>query len=261
MNKIKLLIADESIEGAEAIKSYFQDLNNVVVVGSYGDGNAVLNSLRVTDVDVLLVDLFMPFCDGLRVIEELKSNKDKYRIPKRIIVMTQFSSSFIMSKLNQYNVDYVLAKPIDYVTLYQIITYNEKSNNISKEVVEESDLDTEITTLLHEIGVPAHIKGYLYIREAITMVYDNIDLLGAITKILYPEIAEKFCTTPSRVERAIRHAIEVAWIRGNVEAISAIFSYTISYNKSKPTNSEFIAMIADKLRLEHKRKRQVRKYA
>ena len=259
MNKIKLMIADESIEGAEAIKNYFKDLNNILVVGSFGDGNAVLNSLRVTEVDVLLVDLFMPFCDGMRVIEELKNNKDKYRTPKKIIVMTQFTSSFITNKLNQYNVDYVLAKPIDYVSLYQIITYNEKGvNNLETDNI---DLDTEITTLLHEIGVPAHIKGYLYIREAINMVYDNIDLLGAITKILYPEIAQKYCTTPSRVERAIRHAIEVAWIRGNVEAISEIFSYTISYNKSKPTNSEFIAMIADKLRLEHKRKRQIRKFA
>ena len=202
----------------------------------------------------------MPFCDGMRVIEELKNNKDKYRTPKKIIVMTQFTSSFITNKLNQYNVDYVLAKPIDYVSLYQIITYNEKGTN-HLESDNNIDLDTEITTLLHEIGVPAHIKGYLYIREAINMVYDNIDLLGAITKILYPEIAQKYCTTPSRVERAIRHAIEVAWIRGNVEAISEIFSYTISYNKSKPTNSEFIAMIADKLRLEHKRKRQVRKFA
>lgn len=260
MNKIKLMIADESIEEAEAIKNYFQDLNNILVVGSFGDGNAVLNSLRVTEVDVLLVDLFMPFCDGMRVIEELKNNKDKYRTPKKIIVMTQFTSSFITNKLNQYNVDYVLAKPIDYVSLYQIITYNEKGTN-PLESDNNIDLDTEITTLLHEIGVPAHIKGYLYIREAINMVYDNIDLLGAITKILYPEIAQKYCTTPSRVERAIRHAIEVAWIRGNVEAISEIFSYTISYNKSKPTNSEFIAMIADKLRLEHKRKRQIRKFA
>ena len=120
------------------------------------------------------------------------------------------------------------------------------------------DLDTEITNLLHEIGVPAHIKGYLYIREAITMVYHNLDLLCSITKVLYPEVARKFYTTSSRVERAIRHAIEVAWVRGNIDAISDIFSYTISYNKSKPTNSEFIAMIADKLRLAHKKNKRVR---
>ena len=116
-----------------------------------------------------------------------------------------------------------------------------------------SDLNTEITTLLHEIGVPAHIRGYLYLREAIKMVYNNIEILGSITKILYPEVARAFNTTSSRVERAIRHAIEVAWVRGNVDAITEIFSYTISYHKSKPTNSEFIAMIADKLRLRHKK--------
>ena len=122
----------------------------------------------------------------------------------------------------------------------------------------DPDLDEEITDILHEVGVPAHIKGYLYLREAITMVFKNVEVLGGITKILYPEIAHRHCTTSSRVERAIRHAIEIAWVRGNVDAISDIFSYTISYSKSKPTNSEFIAMIADRLRLEHRRQRKMR---
>ena len=129
-------------------------------------------------------------------------------------------------------------------------TLNLKTNQC--QVKEEKNLDTEITDILHEIGVPAHIKGYMYLRESITMVYNNIDILGGITKILYPTVAEKYNTTSSRVERAIRHSIEVAWNRGNVDAISQIFAYTISYNKSKPTNSEFIAMIADKLRLAHR---------
>ena len=248
MNKIKMMVAVESNECMEAIKNYFNDLTNIQIVGYHTDGNSVLNSLRVSEIDVLLIDLFMPYCDGVRVIEEIRTKTEKYIAPKKIIVMTQFTSSFITSKLNQFQVDYVLAKPIDFVSLYEIITYNE---NIVKNE-QYTDLDTEITAILHEIGVPAHIKGYLYIREAITMVYHNLDLLGSITKILYPEIAQKYCTTASRVERAIRHAIEVAWIRGNVEAISEIFSYTISYNKSKPTNSEFIAMISDRLRLQHR---------
>ena len=114
------------------------------------------------------------------------------------------------------------------------------------------NLDANITSIIHEIGVPAHIKGYQYLREAITMVYNNIEILGAITKTLYPEIAQKFKTTPSRVERAIRHAIEVAWTRGNIDSISRLFGYTVNVSKSKPTNSEFIAMVADKLRIEHK---------
>ena len=132
----------------------------------------------------------------------------------------------------------------------------EKNEGITFEY--DPNLDEEITDMLHEVGVPAHIKGYLYLREAITMVYNNIDILGSITKILYPEVARKFGTTSSRVERAIRHAIEIAWVRGNVEAISEIFSYTISYNKSKPTNSEFIAMIADRLRLNHSKEKRIR---
>lgn len=254
MNKIKMMVAVESNECMEAIKNYFNDLTNIQIVGYHTDGNSVLNSLRVSEIDVLLIDLFMPYCDGVRVIEEIRTKTEKYIAPKKIIVMTQFTSSFITSKLNQFQVDYVLAKPIDFVSLYEIITYSE---NIVKNE-QYTDLDTEITAILHEIGVPAHIKGYLYIREAITMVYHNLDLLGSITKILYPEIAQKYCTTASRVERAIRHAIEVAWIRGNVEAISEIFSYTISYNKSKPTNSEFIAMIADRLRLQHRRIKNVK---
>ena len=131
---------------------------------------------------------------------------------------------------------------------------NKKGTSINLRESKEAplDLDKEITDILHEIGVPAHIKGYMYLRESITMVYNDIDILSGITKVLYPTVAKKYNTTSSRVERAIRHSIEVAWNRGNVEAISQIFSYTISYNKSKPTNSEFIAMIADKLRLAHK---------
>ena len=119
-------------------------------------------------------------------------------------------------------------------------------------ITKGKNLDANITSIIHEIGVPAHIKGYQYLREAITMVYNNIEILGAITKTLYPAIAEKYKTTPSRVERAIRHAIEVAWTRGNIDSISFIFGYTVNISKSKPTNSEFIAMVADKLRIEHK---------
>ena len=144
-------------------------------------------------------------------------------------------------------------------------TYRETSDNnsstlsVAKNHVEEKkvyNLEADVTNIIHEIGVPAHIKGYLYLREAITMVYHNIEMLGAITKELYPDIAAKYGTTASRVERAIRHAIEIAWVRGNVDTISDIFSYTISYNKSKPTNSEFIAMISDKLRIAHRKQRR-----
>lgn len=259
MQKLKIMVADEGQERVEAIKNYFKAMDDVQVISTHTDGNSLLNALRVTETDILLVDLFMPHCDGMKVIEEIRTKKDKYNQPKRIVVMTQFTSEFITSKLSQYNVDYVVMKPINMDNFYQLIiglNYSKEKEN--KYYSHDIDLDGEITNILHEVGVPAHIKGYLYLREAITMVYNTIELLGSITKTLYPEIANRYYTTASRVERAIRHAIEVAWIRGNVEAISDIFSYTISYNKSKPTNSEFIAMISDKLRLEHKKQRKMR---
>lgn len=260
MQKIRVMVAEEAQERLEAIKDYFKNINDVVIIGTYADGNSLLNALRVTQADVLLIDLIMPFCDGIKVIEELRTRKEKYCQPRKIIAMTQFTSSYIANKLNQLNVDYVLMKPIDINNFHRLIIGMNETKHNNNEYDEESvlDLDVEITTLLHEVGVPAHIKGYLYLREAITMVYNNLDILGSITKILYPEIAGKYCTTASRVERAIRHAIEVAWIRGNVEAISEIFSYTISYNKSKPTNSEFIAMIADRLRIQHRKHKKLK---
>ena len=162
------------------------------------------------------------------------------------------------------NVDYVIMKPINMDNFYQLVVgLTQMEDRLPKQQFEYDniDLDSEITDILHEVGVPAHIKGYLYLREAITMVYNNVELLGSITKTLYPEIAHRYYTTASRVERAIRHAIEVAWVRGNVEAISDIFSYTISYNKSKPTNSEFVAMISDRLRLKHKKLKKLRMVA
>ena len=257
MQKIRLMVAEEAKEHLETILNYFKNIDDVSIIGSHNDGNSLLNALRVTQTDVLLIDLVMPYCDGMKVIEELKTRKDKYCQPHKIIVMTQFMSNYISSKLNQYGVDYVIMKPLDVKNFHQLLLgLNE--NFSSKDEIGTIDLDTEITRLLHEVGVPAHIKGYLYLRESITMVYHNLDLLGSITKILYPEVAVKYSTTASRVERAIRHAIEVAWIRGNVDAISDIFSYTISYNKSKPTNSEFIAMIADKLRLEHRKQKRLK---
>ena len=149
-------------------------------------------------------------------------------------------------------------KPVNNKQLIQLILGVASENQTGQNTQFGNDLDTEITTILHEVGVPAHIKGYMYLREAINMVYANVEILGSITKVLYPEIASTFGTTSSRVERAIRHAIEIAWVRCNVDAISDIFSYTISYNKSKPTNSEFIAMIADRLRLVQKKQKKMR---
>ena len=256
---LKVIIADDGYELLNVLEDYLEKKDGIRIISKLSDGEEVLNTLRVTKCDLLLLDIFMPNCDGIKVLEELKNHKDYYQVPKNIIVITAFANEKIMKKVADLGANYFIVKPINFDHLFNIINglkEEEQEAQTTYTLTDEADLDTEITTLLHEIGVPAHIRGYLFIREAIKMVYNRIDILGNITKILYPEIARKFNTTSSRVERAIRHAIEVSWVRGNVDSISEIFSYTISYNKAKPTNSEFIAMIADRLRLQHRRERK-----
>ena len=256
----KIIIADDNKELLETISEFLKLQSEIQVVKAFTRGKELLQHLENESADVLLLDVFMPEMDGVAILTELKNNT-KYHRPKKIVMLTAFNTESIMLKASQLGADYFVLKPVDLSNLQKIISgllieNTKKGNSINlrenQNDKNEKSLDTEITELLHEIGVPAHIKGYMYLREAITMVYNNVEILGGITKILYPTVAKKFKTTSSRVERAIRHSIEVAWNRGNVEAISQIFAYTISYNKSKPTNSEFIAMIADKLRLAHK---------
>lgn len=187
---------------------------------------------------------------------------DKQKQPN-VIMLTAFGQEDVTKKAVDLGAAYFVLKPFDMENLTnQIRQVSGKSSAVVKRPLsafrsastdgKPKNLDASITSIIHEIGVPAHIKGYMYLREAISMVYNDIELLGSITKVLYPDIAKKYNTTASRVERAIRHAIEVAWSRGNIESISSLFGYTVSMSKAKPTNSEFIAMVADKLRLEHK---------
>ncbi len=260
--KKTVIVTDDSKEMIQAMKSFFEGNEDFELSDTFYDGLTLLNSLKTIKVDTLILDVFMPNFDGIKVLKELSQNREKYNIPTNIIVMTAFANDNIMKKACEYGADYFIIKPLNFSFLLEVmneLNSEEKANEDSqvyklskKESEKALDLDAEITTLLHEIGVPAHIRGYLYIREAIKMVFEKVEILGCITKELYPEIARRFQTTSSRVERAIRHAIEISWSRGNIDAISDLFSYTISYHKSKPTNSEFIAMIADRLRLLHK---------
>lgn len=255
----KIIIADDNKELLCMISEFLKMQPNMEIVKTFSGGKDLLTYLETNTADILLLDVFMPDLDGVNALNEIQNNS-KYNRPGKIVILTAFNTEALMSKTSSLGADYFIVKPIDLgnllKTLNLLISENAKKGttyNLKQKVdAENIDLDTEITEILHEIGVPAHIKGYLYLRESITMVYNNVDILGGITKILYPTVAKKYKTTSSRVERAIRHSIEVAWNRGNVDAISQIFAYTISYNKSKPTNSEFIAMIADKLRLAHK---------
>ncbi len=255
---IKVAIVDDNKEFLCMLNEFLSMQPNIDVINTFTTGKEILNHLEKEKVDILLLDVFMPNNDGLNILQMITED-EKYNTPKKIIVLTAFNSEHIMSEAALLGADYFMIKPLDLNNLHQVINklLEDKTPKINTYALKEKtqnneNLENEITSILHEIGVPAHIKGYLYLREAIVMVYNNIDILGGITKVLYPNIARRYKTTASRVERAIRHSIEVAWNRGNVDAISQIFSYTISYNKSKPTNSEFIAMISDKLRLAHK---------
>ena len=257
MQKFKILIAESQVDKDSLIVNHLKGKDNIAIVGTYTNTINILNVLKVTDVDLMIIDLFMPNFDGVNLLETLHHSRGDFKKPKRVIAITSFVSGYINNRLTSIGIYYLLMKPVNFDSLDSIIKEMMKDKMSQREVIIEEpkyehDLDAEITDILHEVGVPAHIKGYMYLREAILLVIENVDFLGNITKSLYPEIATRFSTTASRVERAIRHAIEVAWVRGNVDAISDIFSYTISYNKSKPTNSEFIAMISDRLRLQHR---------
>ena len=261
MKKIKVFVVDDNRELVGLLEDYISSQDDMEVVGISHNGQECLDMLTSVDPDVLVLDIIMPHLDGLAVLERLRDVK-KGTIPN-VIMLTAFGQEDVTKKAVELGASYFILKPFDMENLGNHIrqvsgnanTFTRKSPNVSYRSQSEQkpkNLDASITSIIHEIGVPAHIKGYLYLREAISMVYNDIELLGSITKVLYPDIAKKYNTTASRVERAIRHAIEVAWSRGNIDSISSLFGYTVSMSKAKPTNSEFIAMVADKLRLEHK---------
>lgn len=259
MEKISVCLVDDNRELIQLMKDYFDEQEDIEVVGIANNGRECLTMLEDVEPDVLVLDIIMPHIDGLAVLNTLRKTK-RDSIP-HVIMLTAFGQEEVMKKAVDLGASYFILKPFDLDNLADQIRQLQGNSMITTPDVNKSsknkerkkqDLEANITNIIHEIGVPAHIKGYMYLREAITMVYHDIELLGSITKVLYPDIAKKFNTTASRVERAIRHAIEVAWSRGNIDSISALFGYTVSISKAKPTNSEFIAMVADHLRLEHK---------
>lgn len=263
--KLSVYIVDNNSEFSNRIKDEIRKSSSYVVVGSAVNGEQCLKEMSNRSVDLLVLDLIMPVKDGLQVLREMK---DHHMSAKHILCMTCFINDMMMQELNNYQIDYLLQKPINFSDFVQkldmISKYQTKQtipsrpvpvvDNSERDKLQKLELESDITNILHEIGIPAYIKGYMYLRTAILETYLNMDFLGQITKVLYPEIARKYSTTASRVERAIRHAIEVAWSRGNIDIINEIFGYTINASKAKPTNSEFIAMIADKLHLDHKKK-------
>ncbi|MCM3738781.1 sporulation transcription factor Spo0A [Oceanobacillus luteolus] len=255
MERISVCLVDDNPELVSLMEEYFDEQEDIEVIGTASNGKECLEMLEVLEPDILILDIIMPHIDGIAVLNQLKS-MELTKTPQ-VIMLTAFGQEEVMKKAVEFGASYFILKPFDLDHLADRIrtinTNTEFKTKVPKQkkVTKTHNLEANITNIIHEIGVPAHIKGYMYLREAITMVYNDIELLGSITKTLYPQIAKKFNTTASRVERAIRHAIEVAWNRGNIDSISALFGYTINISKAKPTNSEFIAMVADRLRLEH----------
>ncbi|SIT81613.1 sporulation transcription factor Spo0A [Edaphobacillus lindanitolerans] len=258
MDKIKVAIADDNRELVKTMLQYFENHPEIEVTGTAANGKLCLSMLEEQSPDVLLLDIIMPHLDGIGVLEELRADGRAENMD--IIMLTAFGQEEIMKQAAELGASYFILKPFEFERLVHQILQMKGGRTVKQptsvldsgrqQTVSKKAIDTAVTAIIKEIGVPAHIKGYAFLREAITMVYNDVDLLGSVTKVLYPEIAEKFSTTPSRVERAIRHAIEVAWNRGNYEVISKMFGYTVHHMKSKPTNSEFIAMVSDRLRLE-----------
>ncbi|MCI8318366.1 MAG: sporulation transcription factor Spo0A [Lachnospiraceae bacterium] len=262
MEKLNIAIADDNERMVQLLDQIVSSDEELQVVGKAGNGEDLIEIIREKKPDVVLLDIIMPKLDGLTVMDRV--NQDSNLRKPAFIVISAVSQEKMTEDAFELGADYYILKPFDNETVVNRIkrVRTRQLRNASKtkkisayesqKAYMEHNLETDVTNIIHEVGVPAHIKGYQYLRDAIIMSVNDMEMLNSITKILYPTIAKRHQTTPSRVERAIRHAIEVAWSRGKMDTIEELFGYTVSGGKGKPTNSEFIALIADKIRLEYK---------
>lgn len=260
MANINVAIVDGNERMIEVATNILESNQGIHIVGSAADGLKGLDLIRKTKPDIVLMDLMLSKLDGLSVMERIKKENGEVGF----IILSSICQEGLMDKAFAVGADYYILKPFDYDAIVSRIKQVYASNHEhlldcmagkiyeNKNRKSELSLETDVTNIIHEIGVPAHIKGYQYLRDAIMMSVNDSEMLNSITKQLYPTIAKQHKTTPSRVERAIRHAIEVAWSRGKMDTIDELFGYTVNNGKGKPTNSEFVALIADKIRLEYK---------
>lgn len=248
---IKVLMIDDNVSLVEMVKEYFKDSSKIKIVLEAYDGKEGIDLIdsKKDEYDVIVLDLIMPKKDGLYVLEEMKTRK----INKKVIAATSYNASEVIREVSEYGVNYFILKPFDLDDLEKRIIEccsKKQSKSIN---FESHNVQVSITRMLHELGIPSHIKGYQFLREAINIVFDRPDVIGGITKELYPELAGRYDTTVSRVERAIRHAIEVSWNRGSWDMMEELFGHSVDIDKAKPTNSEFIVTLADKLRMDFHR--------
>ena len=260
--KIRVLIADPNEDFQQLMKNLLSQEPDMEAAGTTSDGSDALAKIEALHPDVVLLELVQPRLDGMGVLRKLS---EKESAPP-VLVLTGFVNAHVVAECANLGAAYFMSKPCDTAELMQRLRQSAQTGKKPLPVAagrvspaapepkaaDNASLESVVTDIIHEIGVPAHIKGYQYLREAIILTINDMDAINAVTKVLYPEVAKKFSTTPSRVERAIRHAIEVAWDRGDVETLQKFFGYTVSGIKGKPTNSEFIAMIADCLSLRRK---------
>ena len=258
--KTRILIADSNADFCKLITELFNAESDLEITGTAADGAEALALVGELRPDIMLTDIVLPKLDGLELLRRLPETGHSCHV----IVLSGFVNSKVVSECSALGADYFIPKPCDTSALLSRVRLLSKNaapdvsavgydcRVVAQESRDNANLEAVVTDIIHEIGVPAHIKGYQYLREAIILTINDMDMINAVTKVLYPEVARKFGTTPSRVERAIRHAIEVAWDRGDIEVLQKFFGYTVSNIKGKPTNSEFIAMIADCLSLRRR---------
>lgn len=248
IKKTRVLIADSDAAFGAELTEFLNAFDDMDVIKFVTNGKDAYNEIITGKPDVVITGIVMSNVDGLGVIRKI--NEAHMETTPSFIVVTSVNNSMLMQKAMDLGAKYYLLRPLDYTVLIDIIRENRTSSHMRKSA-EDYNTELRITETIQRVGIPAHIKGYHYIRTAITMMTDDMELAHSVTKILYPAVAKKFDTTPQRVERAIRHAIEVAWNRGDPAVLNEMFGYTIDSERGKPTNSEFIAMISDKIRLEH----------
>ena len=251
MDKKKVIVADLDEKLRKLLVEAIDNQGDLVTVAETGDGEALVELARQRQADVVVMDMVLARMDGMEVLSALGQ-----LVPKpRVLVLSGFAAGGMAELCAGQGADYLMLKPCRTAAVVERVSQLALSLSAGAEEEDKGrGLESTVTAIIHEIGVPAHIKGYQYLREAIMIAVEDMEVINAVTKVLYPEVAKRFGTTASRVERAIRHAIEVAWDRGDLETLQKYFGYTVSNAKGKPTNSEFIAMIADRLQLQRREK-------
>ena len=245
--QVNVVVVDDNDAVTEKIAKYFAVSERINIVKCFNDGKEGLNYLlnNKAKYDLLILDVLLPNIDGIKILEELNKNNIQN---KKVIVLSSFKDDYTIRKIQTLNANYYMLKPIDVKVLEDRIL-DLFENNSELQIAKSSSVEVRVSTLLHDLGIPSHVRGYKYIREGILILYTSNDLLTLVTKDIYPEIAHKYETTIPRVERSIRHAIEISWMRGDIKLMEDLFGNSIDFERSRPTNSEFLTTLADRIKL------------